>query len=648
MKNWIRPLIIIIFLQIAGELSSQSLVGKYNFNNTSADRSTRNNYLSREGDTIPTYQEANCRTYLDFTGSGYLRGDMPDVSLNPEFTIAFWMRAQDVSSDQKIIGQTNSINKGFVIGIQDSKIKAEIFGPSQVLEAPLPLQSTGWTHVAMTINNTIDSSWQIYVNGSLSQSKVLTQLWSPPIDSLDDVIVGAAPWDPEELEYGGDLDELMIYNTVLSIDEIRDIYNTGTQPIYVGPSGTSSANTGTSWADAFIDLQAAIDFSSTCHNPEIWLREGVYSPTEARSNSADDRDKTFHIERPLKIYGGFEGSEDKLDERNIMEHPSVLSGIINGGSDTVYTVVSMSGSNINEQWVLDGLNIQNGKSKGTGFSNVNGGGLDISSSSIRNPIIRLCKFVDNYASQNGGAIYLSGQSSELTVINCFFENNQAGSQGGAIRLSGFGSELLTDHSTFYNNTASNGGAIYIASDFSNVTDVIIRNSIFWNNTASINGNDLYVDHGSDKVIISNSIFSSDGIHVEDNMDIDTGTFFLHTDPLLDTNLRPTTGSPVINNGHNDALASVIDIDNHPRLKGSTVDIGAYEYGLDDNCDQNVFLAPQVFYDAYDMYNTDEAFYASNKIISDIIIYNGLLGVELGPQFEVSKGALFEARIDGCP
>lgn len=150
-------------------------------------------------------------------------------------------------------------------------------------------------------------------------------------------------------------------------------------------------------------------------------------------------------------------------------------------------------------------------------------------------------------------------------------------------------------------------------------------------------------------LISHSIMSIGGLSIENNDNIDTTTAFLHDDPMLDMDLRLQSGSPAINAGLNQAIASSTDLDGKTRLIGSSVDMGAYEYGEDDNCnDQNVFLHPQSFVDEKASFTTDQLIYATNKIVSTDITYDALLGVELGLQFEVASGALFEAALDGCP
>ena len=89
---------------------------------------------------------------------------------------------------------------------------------------------------------------------------------------------------------------------------------------------------------------------------------------------------------------------------------------------------------------------------------------------------------------NGGAIYVEAGST-IEVINCTFQNNFASNDGGAIYMA---DDSLTSTSTIYDSTftlniaANNGGAIYTASTL-NVTL-----SDFSYNNASNSGGSMYV------------------------------------------------------------------------------------------------------------------------------------------------------------
>jgi predicted outer membrane repeat protein len=96
-----------------------------------------------------------------------------------------------------------------------------------------------------------------------------------------------------------------------------------------------------------------------------------------------------------------------------------------------------------------------------------------------NVTFEACRFINNYAKENGGAIYSSNATA--LIKESTFTNNKADENyglGGALYLD-YGSASI-DNVTFENNNATQGGAIY---SFSN--DYKIMNSKFENNGEDI-------------------------------------------------------------------------------------------------------------------------------------------------------------------
>src|SRR5512139_2196219 len=65
---------------------------------------------------------------------------------------------------------------------------------------------------------------------------------------------------------------------------------------YVDASATG-ANNGSSWADAYTDLQAAL---SAIVGGEVWVAEGIYYPGVSGERSA-----SFYLKNSVAVYGGF-------------------------------------------------------------------------------------------------------------------------------------------------------------------------------------------------------------------------------------------------------------------------------------------------------------------------------------------------------
>ena len=112
--------------------------------------------------------------------------------------------------------------------------------------------------------------------------------------------------------------------------------------------------------------------------------------------------------------------------------------------------------------------------------------------------IEFSQFLDNAASENGGALFLNSVNESNIIFSSFLRNN-ASLEGGAIYCNNSASSI--EGSFFINNTALDAGAIYYLNS-TNAMDVCY----FYNNTAYENGGAIvFNDSDSD---IRNSNFES--------------------------------------------------------------------------------------------------------------------------------------------
>jgi len=185
--------------------------------------------------------------------------------------------------------------------------------------------------------------------------------------------------------------------------------------IYVDINSPGPTRDGTSWEQAFVDLQDGL--AAAVSGDRILVADGVYKPT-----SGTDRTISFVLKNGVGLCGGYAGwGAAEPDDRNPSAFPSILSGDLGqAGSiaDNSYQVVSAS--NVSASAVLDGFIITSGNANGSSASNRNrGGGMYNSSSS---PTVTNCTFSGNSASY-GGAMYNS--SSNPTLTNCILWSNAA-------------------------------------------------------------------------------------------------------------------------------------------------------------------------------------------------------------------------------
>jgi len=299
----------------------------------------------------------------------------------------------------------------------------------------------------------------------------------------------------------------------------------------------SGSNDGTSWENAYTDLQQALDKISS---GEIWVAAGTYSPGSAPEN-------TFQLKNSVKLYGGFGGTETDLSERKLGTNSTILSG-----KDINNSVVTGSGTSSTA--VLDGFVITRGSGGFQGGGMLNMGG---------SPTVSNCAFIANSVSEFmcfGAGVYSTGSP---IFTNCTFSGNSASgniSKGGGICNEG-GTLTLTN-CTFNNNSAFEGAGIYVTSGTVKIKNTIIADGCTnESGTVTSSGYNL-VTSGCE------GSFSQTG-------DI-TGK-----DPLLDAldtkGFHPLkSGSPAIDAG-TCTDAPETDQRGVARPQGVTCDIGAYEY-----------------------------------------------------------------------
>ena len=263
-----------------------------------------------------------------------------------------------------------------------------------------------------------------------------------------------------------------------------DVYGETTPPAGV-------ANDGSSWTNAFINLQDALD--AAVSTDIILVAAGTYYPS-ARIIPGNPRSAVFSLKNGVTVLGGFAAAgEPNLSDRNPQLHKTILSGDLgkNDGpsftnrSDNCYHVLFADAAKaLNNTAVLDGFTISGGQADGSSPHNTGGGMYNYSSS----PKIINCTFTDNQG-QMGGAVF--NQSCSPKFINSIIAANKAGLYGGGL-ANLTASPSLVNCAVYGNNVVTNsGGGFYNASS----STPVLTNCIVWANTKGVTPDQIF-DNGS--------------------------------------------------------------------------------------------------------------------------------------------------------
>lgn len=345
--------------------------------------------------------------------------------------------------------------------------------------------------------------------------------------------------------------------------------------LFVSPEGAGSQD-GSSWENASTLSAAAKVINNSKVNGQLWLKAGIYDIVEAIN---------FDY---LHIYGGFDGTESDLNERNWMKNQTILDGgdLISPLRNTVRTTANSISS------IADGVIIQNGLcpvSRG-------GGGIYASSGAE----IRNCIFRNNKA-QNGnhGGALMCYSGENIIIENSLFINNTSAGNAGAVQV-GAGVTVNIVNCTFANNEATGpGGAIGTGSN--ETSKMAIVNSVAYNNKGASSyssyGQNSDINGGSTIISINSAIEStskkfSDGDdmnHIvlsqtkvpgflKPSSKIGKGIEQSEINNINSSEYTLVDGSLCIDAGDDDYANEILfDLAYNDRIMGKKIDIGAYEF-----------------------------------------------------------------------
>lgn len=326
----------------------------------------------------------------------------------------------------------------------------------------------------------------------------------------------------------------------ISVGAYEYQYLPATRIRYVKPTATGTGD-GSSWDNASGDLQKMIDELAdnnvSQQAGEVWVAAGTYKP-QSQLISGMNYSASFRMRDGISVYGGFAGNEMSKQERakgtmpwdftnvTVLEAAYYESKLAwtnskwTVGSDSRHVVwfAPMSGeSDFTRITTLDGVTVQGGYAQGnTGlddFLTDRGAGvyMDGANAYLSNCIVR-----ENYATGNGGGVYLKNGRVQTSLIY----NNNADADGGAVYVENRG---LVYRSMLTNNSALNGAGVYLYNGAEASSDdpdhpeyLILSTCVVSNNTVRGNGA-VYCDKGG--VLMQNTITNNECVTATDATDV---------------------------------------------------------------------------------------------------------------------------------
>ena len=413
-------------------------------------------------------------------------------------------------------------------------------------------------------------------------------------------------------------------------------------PVYVD-ANASGANDGSSWIDAYTTIDAALAVAGP--NRNIWVAKGIYNPT-SQNTPLEINDTS------ISIYGGFDGTETQLSDRDLTlintTNATVITGDMNGDdidgdftsnkSDNADRLILVDATNI----TIDGFILENiydnssnalNQDNGVIYSKYYGAATWIENLSIKN-----CSFKNNYS--NDFLIKGFGLRDNFKLYNVSFTNNV--STGQSIILlhtdrfnniyADFSNVLFADNETKF--SVINAYRIPDGS-FTNFRDLdlIITNSSFINNNVVNVNNTSFgqaIIMGSDNtrghLEINNSIFFGNTLNgVYADRDISYGNYN-HYELVINNSITQITN----NGGASGAFAAPI-FNNVQDLDPNTVSLNlSADYKPTASSSYIIDQGDNIFYDTALFGDLDLA--ANNRIFNTTIDlgafeYDSTLGIE---------------------
>lgn len=233
------------------------LIAQYNFTDESLDDLGPNfiNLINNNGATPVEDRFGNLNSAYLFDGvDDYLSASNdPTLTLGLGATIALWVKLNDVTANQKLIGKLTTppitLDGGYLIGIENGQVNVEtwVVGSTAYSFVAGNVVANQWTHIAVTFQST--NYVVLHINGQAIDSVMVPDALEA---NSNDLIIGAAPWDPSYFKTNGVIDDIRMYNRKVNNAELNAIYT----EVITGQNKLSNSSMTVSGSDGLFTFNA--------------------------------------------------------------------------------------------------------------------------------------------------------------------------------------------------------------------------------------------------------------------------------------------------------------------------------------------------------------------------------------------------------
>ncbi|MBU1111315.1 MAG: LamG domain-containing protein, partial [Nanoarchaeota archaeon] len=365
-----------------------------------------------------------------------------DFTKNDYYTLCSWIYPT-VSPFEEILSNYNNSHGYYLDKVAPGELLHGYIGNpsfSTQVYSNISLTLNAWQHVCMSFNDSF-SGIELYINGTRVTNETSYSNFGPEISSYSShypFTIGARSWPIGFRNFNGSIDEVMVFNRVLSQEQISALYNNLTNTIV-----SQETQVGDIW-NATVTVTDGKDDGTTNWTNSITITEGCtdndgdgFNQSQSSCGTVFDCDDTDTNTLP------------PYDDMSITSNTVLCNGTYNIADSGSTGVIIFNANSVN-------LTCNNTLINGSGT------GVGITTQGFNNLIISGCN-VSNYedAIDTGPATYNN------QILNNIIDATQY-----AIALRG-------DNYTIQNNNITDG-YIYLTSDAynNNITNNIIEDTSY--------------------------------------------------------------------------------------------------------------------------------------------------------------------------